>query len=844
MSGKPFGRVGLVGLTALLLACSGKIESKRTLPDQPSPQPEYAETVTVGKFDITNLRLPARDGLSVVLHLPEGYVPAGTRARLAWASNLSLSVPLNAGQLRGSPVALSFTDAISHQPVATNGEAFLIFEGQRVATNVLGLTSEGSLSDGLVALMEVGGEIVYTELDRDQFALSLDDSDVRMVVPVQSQGTVQLMLSGSEVGKFRKQMRLTNSVKAVDANCDLIPPVVTSSISFTNLLTTSVTVRWGAASDDTTSADNLKYKVVKAATAAAIDTAAKAALAEDEDVVLDFATNVSSVDVTRLTSAEATFFAVLVKDAAGNIAVYPPAKPDKAAEPAATVTQVTSSVSDGSYKKDDEIDIKVTFSRAVTVAGQPSIVLETGTVDQTAEFVAGSGTKTLTFLYKVRSGDATSDLDYLSTSALVLNNASIVDSDRGAAVLTLPQPGAAGSLSANKQIVIDGGTVAVRAFTRVDGGGVNGINHNVNHNAKSPALVSFNGALYAAFCEGFPTDQIRIKKFVSGSWTSADGGGTDGINYDPSHSACNVTLAVYNDKLYAAWTEFNGTDIVNRVRAKVYDGTSWTSADGNASLNFNNMESAASPVAAVFASNLYVTWTEAAAGKGDQVRVKKFDGTNWQFVDGAAASGLNYDDQLYAVTPTLFAFNNKLYAAWAENVLRVKEYNGTSWTFVDGNNANGLNYNGSNTANAPSFASVGTTMYLSWDEGNMMSTAQVRVKSYNGSAWSFADGNTANGINVNTNENAGRSELLNLDGVLYSVWREENSTTGAAHVRVKAYKNGNWTSVDGGGENGLNYHPEMQADMIGAAVHDGYMYVSWDERNPTSTWNQVRISRY
>ena len=67
---------------------------------------------------------------------------------------------------------------------------------------------------------------------------------------------------------------------------------------------------------------------------------------------------------------------------------------------------------------------------------------------------AVSGTNTLTFNYMVAAGHTSADLDYASTTALALNGGTIVNG-ANAAVLTLPAPGAAGSLGANKAIVID-----------------------------------------------------------------------------------------------------------------------------------------------------------------------------------------------------------------------------------------------------------------------------------------------------------------------------------------------------------------------------------------------------
>jgi hypothetical protein len=70
-------------------------------------------------------------------------------------------------------------------------------------------------------------------------------------------------------------------------------------------------------------------------------------------------------------------------------------------------------------------------------------------------YASGGGTSALTFTYTVQAGDTSSDLDYVSTTSLALNGGTIKDLAANNAVLTLPAPGAAGSLGANKAIVID-----------------------------------------------------------------------------------------------------------------------------------------------------------------------------------------------------------------------------------------------------------------------------------------------------------------------------------------------------------------------------------------------------
>jgi len=122
---------------------------------------------------------------------------------------------------------------------------------------------------------------------------------------------------------------------------------------------------------------------------------------------------------------------------------------------APTVSNVTSSTSNGTYGVGRSISIQVTFSESVTVTGTPTLVLETGTTDRTVNYASGSGSSTLTFTYTVQSGDTSSDLDYTTTGALSAGGGTIKDAGNNNATLTLPSPGAANSLGSNKAIVIE-----------------------------------------------------------------------------------------------------------------------------------------------------------------------------------------------------------------------------------------------------------------------------------------------------------------------------------------------------------------------------------------------------
>jgi hypothetical protein len=136
-----------------------------------------------------------------------------------------------------------------------------------------------------------------------------------------------------------------------------------------------------------------------------------------------------------------------------------PQTSSSAPQPCLVVTNVTSPTPDGPYSTSSTppiIDITVIFSNLVDVTGVPTLMLETGVNDRSATYISGTGTNTLIFRYNIMDGDSSGDLDYVATDSLNLSGGSIAGA-MGDANLALPVPGTAGSLGANKNIVIDDG---------------------------------------------------------------------------------------------------------------------------------------------------------------------------------------------------------------------------------------------------------------------------------------------------------------------------------------------------------------------------------------------------
>ncbi len=108
---------------------------------------------------------------------------------------------------------------------------------------------------------------------------------------------------------------------------DVSAPTPGSAITFGTVTTSDIPLSWGAASDDVTAAASLTYKVVRAATAAEIDTLAEISpITSGAQLVADYTANLTTATASGLTSSTSYFFAVVVRDASGNEALYTPTR--------------------------------------------------------------------------------------------------------------------------------------------------------------------------------------------------------------------------------------------------------------------------------------------------------------------------------------------------------------------------------------------------------------------------------------------------------------------------------------------------------------------------------------
>jgi len=119
------------------------------------------------------------------------------------------------------------------------------------------------------------------------------------------------------------------------------------------------------------------------------------------------------------------------------------------------ILTITSSLANGRYKAGDIIDISIEFTQPVIVSGGiPTLSLNAGPAAK-AVYLSGSNSNILIFRYTIAPDESSVNLNYISTSALILNDALIRDSNNDEVILDLPPIGLGTDLGSMKTISID-----------------------------------------------------------------------------------------------------------------------------------------------------------------------------------------------------------------------------------------------------------------------------------------------------------------------------------------------------------------------------------------------------
>ena len=292
-------------------------------------------------------------------------------------------------------------------------------------------------------------------------------------------------------------------------------------------------------------------------------------------------------------------------------------------------------------------------------------------------------------------------------------------------------------------------------------------------------------------------------------WKYIDNLSQGGINKDFNEDAVQPAVSVYNNKLYVAWVENNGSKDVIRVSRN--DDSNWVSVDNNVL----NSTSGIITSSATKTSNPFLVLD-----------------TN------SSITYMLWEDRVNDVDRVHFAWNS---TGSSDDSI------GKNWYLISS-----LNKNNSTNASSPMGLTKDGKLYVVWSE--MSNTSQIRVRSVKDiqTIDSWLDGGGTTGINKNTDHHAKNPVILENLSVFYAAWSEENSTTSdnVSQIRVKKLdrsdndSNTQWQSLSGENDvKGLNYNSNFSADHPQLIFHNSKLYSTWQEANSDGK-KQIRVAFY
>ncbi len=185
----------------------------------------------------------------------------------------------------------------------------------------------------------------------------------------------------------------------------------------------------------------------------------------------------------------------------------------------------------------------------------------------------------------------------------------------------------------------------------VQDGGI--LNVNSNQDAASAKIIIFNNYPYVAWCENSGYYQLYVKKWNGSAWSPLGGS----LNNNTLQSAASPNMVIHQNQLHITWVESNGTE--NQLYVKRWDGFSWVQL--GPALNLDTAKDANAPVMASFNDVLYLAWIE-SNGTADQLNIKYFRENNW----ANESLGVNLNVNKNASGPSMAVSTDKLYIAWNE----------------------------------------------------------------------------------------------------------------------------------------------------------------------------------
>jgi hypothetical protein len=390
------------------------------------------------------------------------------------------------------------------------------------------------------------------------------------------------------------------------------------------------------------------------------------------------------------------------------------------------------------------------------------------------------------------------------------------------------------------------------------------LNRNSDAWANEPVLASSGDtSLYAGWIEtGRPFDNGNVyyphvyTSQLSGSGWTAMGGSylaldSEFSGFDEAHAP---SMAVVGGTPWISWykTSNSGSLLPNSLYAKYWNGSSWVGGavggvDTSASLIVQNRSQLIGVgkvpyIAFLENDRKCFPWCQ-------YLYVKQWNGSAWILTGPGALNRNSSSSTLSSLADSVSIASDSVHplVAWTEFTqastftansgpqVYASTWNGSSWTPL----GDSLNVNPGSWAYDASIAYWGNQPYVAWVERSQTGSAQLYVKTWNGSAWNLVGAGT---LNVNQSTGWAFRPSLSADpgsGSLYVAWVEQPTLGQTAQTYVAQYTNSGWQRKG----ISLNADPSGSAERVSLAVVNGQPTVAWGEAKPGSL-RQIFVKRW
>jgi len=370
-----------------------------------------------------------------------------------------------------------------------------------------------------------------------------------------------------------------------------------------------------------------------------------------------------------------------------------------------------------------------------------------------------------------------------------------------------------------EQVVIpepDAGTYYIRV-----------IGHEVPGSGQKFALAIMKGIspVPAHTQGGHPAMVLDSNQYPIVAWSGDDGGGHDQIFVKRWQGATGDQSDIGHWKrLDERWTDMNDSARITGIS--------------------KTLEDSEDPCIAVYGELIYVAWKEEAPLSGPaHIHLRCWNGTNWiELGQSAHDTGLSGENSYSASDPSISLTSNGLpIVAWRQPVLNGTEYNeqirvvrwdGTNWLGYAGSDSNGIPGTGQSTITPTMISDAAGRPVIAWyglPSGG--GSPGIHVYRWDGSAWvSIGSPVSATGVQE-------PSLALAPNGDIYLTWVQFGSGIDEPNTQIYAahYSGGGWHEFGGSMTYpGISSSSNTVTDPAGPAISiapDGTVYVAWQAGN-------------